>query len=363
MAACGRPLTSELGRARFARTMARTTLRDIAAQTGFAHSTVSLALRGKAKVDEKTRSAILSAAEKLGYRPHPLISALMASRRSRMGKAIRAQLGFLRFHGEKADSMSFTTIQVLEGATARAKEFGYHLLTLWADDPAIADNRIAQILEARGVHGVVLGPAPRSSASLALPWDRFGCITLNLGEPIGADYVGHNYYEGMKLALHKCLERGYERIGVALPKWKNALMLEQYLMPFLAREPAFPRRKRVPPLLYPLQPEPQFLRWIDQHKPDVIISSIDSEQGTEFVRRHVPRRIAYISLNTLPGTVEGIDQNRPLIGAVAVDQLVAKLNRNERGLMEHAHLTYVVGRWADAPNAGSSTAPSSRASS
>jgi hypothetical protein len=70
----------------------------------------------------------------------------------------------------------------------------------------------------------------------------------------------------------------------------------------------------------------------------------------DFVQGHVPQTVAYISLNTFPGTTGGIDQNRPLIGAVAVDQLVAKLNRNERGLTDYAHVTYVVGRWSEAAN-------------
>jgi len=328
--------------------MSRITLRDIAKRTGFVHSTISLALRGSPKVHAETKAQIVAVARELGYTPHPLIAALMQSRRLGVTSGVRAVIGFLRFHAERQDAMSVTTRKVLEGATARANQFGYHVEALWADNPKIPNERLAGILEARGVTGVLVGPAPKETNTAGFPWERWACVSLNLGLLPGVDYVGHGYYDGMRLALAHCRQQGFRRVGVALPAWKNSQMLDQYLLPFHADGALAPRRK-IPPLLYPMIPDAALAAWLKRHQPEVVISSIDSEQGAEFVSRIFPRAIAYVSLNATEGSTAGVDQNRPLIGAVAIDQLIAKINRNERGLSVHAHTTYVTGRWLPGP--------------
>src|SRR3954469_24928240 len=61
------------------------TLKDIAREAGVSLMTVSRALRKHASVSPETQSKIERVAKELGYRPNPLISALMSYRRA--GKA------------------------------------------------------------------------------------------------------------------------------------------------------------------------------------------------------------------------------------------------------------------------------------
>ena len=61
------------------------TLEDIAREKGVAKSTVSLALRGSTKVKPETTERIREAANRLGYRPDPILSAF--SVRGRQGRA------------------------------------------------------------------------------------------------------------------------------------------------------------------------------------------------------------------------------------------------------------------------------------
>lgn len=51
-------------------------LRGLASQLGLAPSTISVALRPGGRIAEKTRQRVLEAAEALGYRPDPVLSAL-----------------------------------------------------------------------------------------------------------------------------------------------------------------------------------------------------------------------------------------------------------------------------------------------
>src|SRR3977135_1614610 len=58
---------------------------EIAQRLGVASSTVSRALRGDPRIGPETRLRVQEMADKLNYRPNPLVSALMASRRRRGG--------------------------------------------------------------------------------------------------------------------------------------------------------------------------------------------------------------------------------------------------------------------------------------
>src|SRR5258708_3707224 len=57
-------------------------LQDIAEKAGFSKATVSLALRNHASIPEPTRELIQTLAAEMGYRPNPLVSALMTYRRT-----------------------------------------------------------------------------------------------------------------------------------------------------------------------------------------------------------------------------------------------------------------------------------------
>ena len=56
-------------------------MREIAREVGVDASTVSRALRGDPRIGVGLSEKIRGAAERLGYRPNPLVSALMANRR------------------------------------------------------------------------------------------------------------------------------------------------------------------------------------------------------------------------------------------------------------------------------------------
>ena len=54
------------------------TIKDIARQLDVSHTTVSLALRNHPSLPAATRARIQKLARELGYRPNPLVHALMA---------------------------------------------------------------------------------------------------------------------------------------------------------------------------------------------------------------------------------------------------------------------------------------------
>ena len=71
------------------------TLKDVAEEAGVSRMTVSLALRGHAKITEATKNKVRRAADSLVYVPNPHISALGAHIRSSKQKALPASLAYL----------------------------------------------------------------------------------------------------------------------------------------------------------------------------------------------------------------------------------------------------------------------------
>src|ERR1700712_5330659 len=73
----------------------RISLRDIAAEVGVSHVTVSLALRGDPRIPAARRQEIAEAAERLGYRPDPMLSSLAAYRQAKKPMEIRSTVAWL----------------------------------------------------------------------------------------------------------------------------------------------------------------------------------------------------------------------------------------------------------------------------
>lgn len=73
----------------------RITVRDVAAQVGVSHTTVSLALRGDPRIPPGTRKRVRLAANRLGYRRDAMLSTLMTHLRSMRVHPVHATLGFV----------------------------------------------------------------------------------------------------------------------------------------------------------------------------------------------------------------------------------------------------------------------------
>ncbi|NJK93180.1 MAG: LacI family transcriptional regulator [Blastochloris sp.] len=193
-------------------------MRDVAQALGLSTMTVSRALRGDLGVTEATRQKVEDMARNLNYRPNPLVSTLMAQRRSRGLTTPRGNtLAVLHNHRSPEESSSY---HFSPGIEERSQELGFGLDHFFLKAPGMSSQRMTAILRARGICGLII---PRLNwGHLSLDWKHFSSVThgFSLVRP-HLTRVASDTLSGMRLALRHLKKAGYQRPGLVLGWYSN----------------------------------------------------------------------------------------------------------------------------------------------
>ena len=329
------------------------TMRDVAARAKVSVATVSKSLRGAASIPLSTRTAIEKVAEEMGYRTHPFVAALMQSRRKRTAPSQPPPLAFITAYATADAWKKMPTPflpMVFAGAKQRAEERGYPLTHYWLHQDNMSNRRLSEVLHARGVRGMLLPPLPRAEMEINLVWSHFSVVSV--GAPLVRPVfhcMANDHYQSMQLAMQTSWESGCRRPGFAADRWVNQRIDRRWEASFtIAREQhAFERD--IPTLLYEQWDPDAVVRWIKREKPDVVFSVFSEAQLGQLKERglRIPRDVGIVSLSVhaTDSPLSGIRQHAKLMGAVAVDQLISLVERNETGIPEHPITLTMKGTW------------------
>lgn len=323
---------------------------DLARRAGVHVATVSRALRDDPRISTGRRAAVRQAAIELGYRPNPLVAALMAARRTRRSPAFQATLGWItKVPPERAEAFERDFGELHRGAAERAAQQGYQLqaFNLAAD---VSGRRTTEILLSRGIRGLVVAPLHSIQDALELDWARFGTIAVGYswaGAPVSR--VAHNHFTGLMLAARRCREAGRGRAGLVLPRRVHEKVEKRWLAADLLDQAERQEGERVPALILDDPDEHRFLTWLRRHRPATILC-LEVERITAWLARagrRVPEDVAVVSLDRRPADrgVAGINQDYAALGSNAVDLLVGVLQRNEVGVPPQPVTILAEGRW------------------
>jgi len=331
----------------------RVTQQDIAKRAGVHRATVSMALKGHPNIPKKTRERILKIANELGYEPDPMLSALAAYRNRQRPSAYHGSLAWLVNSAFGFDWRDRTLrphfSDYFEGATAQARRYGFRLEIFDFNAPGMTAARVASILTARGVSGVLLCPQPRPETNLDFPWQKFSVVTFgySLATP-RLHTVSATQYRAMRHAVHELRQRGYQRIGLALDGDHDLRTDHNYLAGYLVEQHLAGGGTTVPTLSAPYPDHGAIARWLRAHRPDAIVTG--NYHFLDVLRsmgRRVPEDIGVVCplLPSADTELAGVIENSVEIGSVAVDFLIGMIHRQERGIPTNPQRIHVEGRW------------------
>jgi LacI family transcriptional regulator len=329
------------------------TMQKIADEAGVSRMAVSLALRNSPKISEATRERIHEIANRLGYRPNPLVSALMTQLRDVRRVPRPTTIAYVTAY-PTADGWRRPGpfVDFFEGAKARAEALGYTLEEWWARKPGLSEARFSEILFNRNIHGLLVAPLPEGGSTLAINWSRFAVATIafSLANP-AIHRASNDQYHSILTAIQQLRSRGYRRIGLAITEEQDVRVQRKWSAGYLVDQQALDPADRVPPLLASGQFSRAFSDWYRANKPDAILTQ--EARCPEYLSDlgvKVPAvGVAHLALTEGDTGFAGINQNGPIVGASALDLVDAQLRRNERGLPASPKTVLIQGRWIEGP--------------
>lgn len=315
---------------------------------GVSRSAVSLALANHPSIPHATRERIQAAALQLGYRPNPLVSALMAERGGKRPNTSNAVLAFLSSEPKLQRPFVVRTYAHIE---RRAAQLGFRVETFSLWNSRMRPERIAGMLRARGIRGVLVGPLNRTDTVLTLDLSDFAVVGLGLSVRRPTIFrVAADHFRETQLAVQKVQELGYRRIGFVIPRPMCERLEGRGLSGFLLAQSQMPDHARVPPWVPADKAElsANLNAWIERHDIDVVMHPLELLSFES-----VPRHVGLVQLTESPDdrTYAGIVQNEARIGGAAVEQLVARLYHWSPGAEAASSLLLVQGSWVDGASA------------
>lgn len=331
----------------------RVTQQDIARKAGLTRAAVSMALKHHPSIPERTRERIVRLAEHMGYTPDPMLAALAAYRSGQRPAIYRGTLAWLVNSSFGFDWRNIPQFaEYHEGAATRATHHGYQLEIFNLHPSQMTQDRLASIFRARNITGLLLCPQPRSETTLDLPWQYFSSVTFGytLSSP-HLNTVISTQYQDMVLTMRQMQLRGYRRIGLMLSQEHDLRTNHNYHAGFLVAQLATPPSRRVPPFTGDYSDHAKFAAWLRRCRPDSVVAC-GGRQCLETFRKlgtRYPQDLGVALPNLAKATpqVAGVVEKSTEIGSVAVDVLVAMMQRGERGVPESPLRIHVEGQWHD----------------
>lgn len=331
-----------------------TNMSSIAKALGMHPSTVSRALRDDRRLPEKTRVRVREMADSLGYKPNPLVSALMARRRKSTPDTFGSTLALLTF-GRTVDEWRLNSVQytaTFEAMQRHATDRGYRTEEVHLNAPDMPPRRLKEILLYRGIRGLVICPLPQKAQRLNFDFSDFAAIAMGqtLQNP-SLDHVTYDYGAAMKEILSRLLADNFQRIGFLSPSLVSDRVDNLSLGAFLAEKHRNPRRLLTPPVWSENFDKENILNWIKAQRPDVIItptqrvcnlleSWINASKAD--LKAAIPLLCADCHLDT---NSNGMLRNTDAEASAIIELLTHRVERGRFGVPSQMQTILVSGQW------------------
>lgn len=334
----------------------KVSIKDVAATVGVSSATVSLALRRDPRIAEATAEKVRQAAEELGYVPDPHLSQLMGYLQKGKAHGEGSVIAVLTDFSEAEVREHAYLSRILEGIEERCGHLGYGA-SFFATSKAMSLKRIHQIIEARGIHGLVVMPFRERLYSLdGFDFSRLAAVAVGYGlqSPPLHRAASQQTHAAMRVT-EAVLERGYRRIGMVISREIDVRTQHRYLAGFLGRTASALHGETgepVPPLLCEELEPGELKAWIRQYRVEAIVSSIREMPDMLDRIRIRPGKNIGLAMIDYPGgqSLARMEVPHRSLGKAAVNLVHGMLAIHEQGLPEEASVLAVPGTWRDGPS-------------
>ncbi len=329
---------------------------EVAAAAGVSKMSVSLALRGSSRISEATRNHILEVADRLNYRPNPMVQTLMANLRATRPVELHSTIAWVTsFETKDGWSDHLVSRHYFEGAVNRGRELGYRIEPIWAFSKGMTGERLSNILKARGIRGVIIPPVLETANQMDLEWEHFSLATLGFSfTEQKLHRAAAHLRDGMRQSLEQCELLGYQRVGFVTLAYTEERVGRAWLATYLAWQQVTEGAMKLPVLYVSSDTDIEDVLgdWLEENRPDVIISA--NAEIFDWLPRlfkiQVPQDIGFVALAkseqyAYNDQLTGINQLDSVMGASAVDLVVEQLHRNEVGLPKNPKVVLTEGAW------------------
>lgn len=341
----------------------RITLKDVAKVAGVHFTTVSMALRDHTSIPESTRVQIKAIAQRLGYTPNPVFSALTHFHLHGRVRAKPPEIAYVINVSRASGEVRYPFEKcILDGAEQQAQRLGYQLRCLSIARGLHTNEEATRILEENQIRGVIIGCFEPFQPALELAWDDYAVVKVNSLHALPeTTMVANDQRQDVRLGFQSLQGKGYRRIGLAIGRGDEEATEFRHSTGFLLEQATIPASDRIPQLLFPHRATYDevvaLLReWITAHRVEAVLCNwmnvADLIRDAGF---SVPHEVACACLCLVDEPrykdTAGVCPNLNLVGANAVSLLVTQLKAGEYGVPEFASRTYVRSFWKDGATA------------
>lgn len=332
----------------------RISMRDIAKRIGVSHVTVSLALRDHPRISQTMRRRIRAAAEEMGYRPDPMLSALAHYRKGKSDAAITAGIAWINAWNNPADLRKYNEFDFYwKGASAAAEKYGYRLEEFRLGEQ-YTPKRLHQILSTRNIRGLLIPPQRPRPDWDDFPWSEYSIVRFGRSLQIPRSHlVTADHVANTMLAFEKIRERGYRRIGFVTDETDMRLRGHLFEGGYLTAQRLVAESERLPVFVmneFPAAAQKKALvAWLRNNQADAIITNMSKVPSMlQSMGVKVPDDVALAGTTVLDTNVDaGIDQHPEEIGRVGFLMLNSLINDGSRGIPTIFRQNLVEGSWVD----------------
>lgn len=317
-----------------------------------------MSLSNNPKISAATRRRVREIARRIGYRPNVKVTELMSHVRLSRSPRDEGCLGLISLYDSPRPWENSLHLQrIYQGMRDRAEAMGYRLEPLWLHAPKMTARRFRSILDARGIEGLLCFGSPMINDELPPELDHYAIVTLGVSirTPLHR-VITHTFNDTWRM-LDRLRQYGYRRPGLVLGRFEDERSAHIRPSAYLGWcDQVLGGYQSIPPLRVEEVTAEPLMDWLGRYRPDVIVFAdrYNVVSGLMPVLRangvRVPQDIGVAAIsNLLEGTgLTGMQENQALMGAWAVELLIARIMNQDLGIPDHPRIEMVESEWVEA---------------